>query len=222
MQIPFVVPPSNPMTPPTQTTPPAPLVPAVEPKLRADAERNREAVLAAARKRFAEEGGAARIEDIARDAGVGVGTVNRRFPGKEALIEALIAERFEGLRAAATEALEHPDAWAGFEQFMRYSAEVMDHDANLSELMDSRPEMMGGAAQEVGMLDVMEPLVRRAQQAGQLRADFDAMEIPALICGLGRAIRPPQTDHEPLPDHPKPSMSWERYLEIILDGLRVR
>ena len=199
------------MTAETKIKPPAP---AAEPKLRADAERNREAVLTAARRRFADEGGAARIEDIAKDAGVGVGTVCRRFPGKDALIDALIEERFVGLRAAAAEALEHPDPWGGFEQFMRYSAEVMAADRNLSELMDSRPEMMGGAAEAVGMFDVMDPLVRRAQAAGELRADFDAMEIPALICGLGRAIRPPEGNCE------RPATSWERYLEIILDGLR--
>ncbi len=179
--------------------------------LRADAERNREAVLIAARVRFAEEGGAARIEDIARDAGVGVGTVCRRFPGKEQLIEALIEERFAGLEAAAREALDNDDPWAGFESFMRYSAAVMAADRSLSELMDSRPDLMGSAAQEVGMLSVMDPLVRRAQDAGELRPDFDAIEIPALICGLGRATRAP---------HGGKSMSWERYLEIILAGLR--
>jgi hypothetical protein len=87
----------------------------------------------------------------------------------------------------------------------------MAEDRGLSELMDSRPDLMGGAAQEVGMYEVMDPLVRRAQKAGELRADFDAMEIPALICGLGRAIRPRD---------PSQALSWERYLEIILDGLR--
>lgn len=179
--------------------------------LRADACRNREAVLVAARVRFAEQGEAARIEDIAKDAGVGVGTVCRRFPSKEALIAALIEERFAGLEAAAREALESPDPWDGFEQFMRYSAEVMAGDRSLSELMDSRPDLMGSAAQEVGMLSVMDPLVRRAQDAGELRPDFDATDIPALICGLGRATRAPRGGK---------AMSWERYLEIMLAGLR--
>src|SRR6516225_9634733 len=85
----------------------------VERVLRADARRNREAVIAAAKKLFADQGLDAQMPDVARDANVGVGTVYRHFPTKDDLIGALVAERFERLAQKAREALQADDAWEG-------------------------------------------------------------------------------------------------------------
>jgi len=178
---------------------------------RADARRNRRKVLDAARKAFAEDGLDVRVEKVARRAGVGVGTVYRHFPTKEDLLQALADDRFAGLAEAARTALDDPDAWNGFSEFMRYSAEVMAGDRALSEAMDQRPELCGQAAEDVKLLEIVGELIERAQAEGALRLDVVPEDVPSLICGLGRATR--ETEG-------RPSMSWERYLAIILAGLR--
>ena len=193
----------------TTTTSPTPKETA--PTQRADARRNRRKVLDAARKAFAEDGLDVRVEKVARKAGVGVGTVYRHFPTKEDLLQALADDRFAGLAEAARKALDDPDAWNGFSEFMRYSAQVMSGDRALSEAMDQRPEMCGRAAEDVKLLEIVGELIERAQAEGALRKDVVPDDVPSLICGLGRATR--ETEG-------RPSMSWERYLAIILAGLR--
>jgi AcrR family transcriptional regulator len=168
-------------------------------------------VLDAARKAFAEDGLDVRMEKVARNAGVGVGTVYRHFPTKEDLLQALADDRFAGLAEAARRALGAPDAWNGFSEFMSYSAEVMAEDRALSEAMDQRPEMCGRAAEDVRLLEIVGQLIERAKADGALRDDVVAEDVPSLICGLGRATRESEG---------RPSMSWERYLAIILAGLR--
>jgi AcrR family transcriptional regulator len=178
---------------------------------RADARRNRRKVLDAARGSFAENGLDVRVEQIAQEAAVGVGTVYRHFPTKEDLLEALADDRFAGLAEAARQGLDDPDAWNGFAQFMRYSAKVMAEDRALSEAMDQRSDMCGQAAERVKLLETVGELIERAQAAGELRQDVVAEDVPSLICGLGRATRE---------SGGRPTMSWERYLAIILAGLR--
>lgn len=179
---------------------------------RADARRNRRRILGAARELFAEHGFDTQIDGIARRAGVGVGTVYRHFPNKEDLLQALVDVRFGGLADAAREGLANPDPWDGFEGFMRYSAGVMAGDRALSEAMAERPEMMRAAAQRVGMPVHLEELVGRAQADGSLRQELIWADVPGLVCGMGRALSDGKVG--PL------EMSWERYLQIILDGLR--
>jgi AcrR family transcriptional regulator len=179
---------------------------------RADARRNREAVLESARRAFAANGLDAQIDEIARGAGVGVGTVYRHFPTKEDLLEALAQARFEGLAERARQALELEDGWEGFVDFMTYSARVMAEDRLLSEAMDQRAEVCGDAAERVGLPDLVGRLLERAKATGKLRPDTERWEVPGLICGIGRAVRGARG---------APVMSWERHLEIILAGLRV-
>jgi AcrR family transcriptional regulator len=179
---------------------------------RADARRNRERVLTAARACYAEHGREAQIDEIARTAGVGVGTVYRHFPTKEALGEAIAADHFERLVASAREGLVHEDAWQGFCEFMRGAAEVQANDRALAEVMAAQPEAMREAAERRGDLhEAVAQLVVRAQEAGVLRADVVPEDVPMLVCGLGRATRVGSTG---------PTMSWQRYLVIMLDGLR--
>jgi AcrR family transcriptional regulator len=182
------------------------------PTQRADARRNRAKVLEAARHQFAEHGLETQIEQIARDAGVGVGTVYRHFPTKEALLEALAEAKFEGLADAARAALEVEDPWQGFVDLMTYAARTMADDRGTSEAMDQRSDICGAAARAAGLDELTAELVERAQAAGALRPDIGADDVPSLICGLGRAVR--------AGDDGSPAMSWERYLDIILAGLR--
>jgi AcrR family transcriptional regulator len=185
---------------------------AAEPRQRADARRNRKRIIEASRELFAEHGFDAQVDDIARAAGVGVGTVYRHFPNKCDLLEALVQERFEGLAEAARAGIVNPDPWAGFEEFMRYSAGVMARDRALSEAMFERPEMMRAGAEGVGMPELLDELVARAQRDGTLREEVIWQDVPGLVCGMGRALKTGVIGpHE---------MSWERFLTILLDGLR--
>jgi AcrR family transcriptional regulator len=179
---------------------------------RSDAVRNRAKILEAARRQLAEHGLETQIEQIAREAGVGVGTVYRHFPTKEALFEALAEDKFEGLARAAREGLSSEDPWQGFVHLMTYAARRMSDDRGLAEAMDQRPEICGAAARGAGLDRLTAELVERAKAAGELRDDLTPEDVPSLICGLGRAVR--------AGGDRAPSMSWERYLDIMLAGLR--
>jgi AcrR family transcriptional regulator len=184
---------------------------AVDRALRADARRNREAVIAAAKKLFADQGLDAQMPDVAKAAKVGVGTVYRHFPTKDDLIAALVAERFERLAQKAREALEAEDAWEGIADFIRFSAQIQADDRGLCEVMGSRPEVMDAAARAVGLPELCDRLVKRAQRSGELRRDLVWEDIPMIACGLGRITQAtvgPATGR------------WPRLVEIILDGLR--
>jgi len=179
--------------------------------LRADARRNREAVLAAARKLFAARGFDAQMPDIANAAKVGVGTVYRHFPTKDDLVAALVAQRFERLAQKAREGLEAENAWEGLSDFIRFSAQIQADDRGLCEVMGSRPELMDAAALGVGLPELCERLVKRAQRSGELRRDLAWEDIPMIACGLGRITQ----------DTMSPAAGrWPRLVEIILDGLR--
>jgi AcrR family transcriptional regulator len=185
--------------------------PGVERALRADARRNREAVIAAAKRLFADQGLEAQMPDVAKVAKVGVGTVYRHFPTKDDLIAALVAERFERLAEKAREGLEAGDAWEGIRNFIRFSAQIQADDRGLCEVMGSRPDLMDAAALEVGLPELCDGLVKRAQRSGELRRDLAWEDIPMIACGLGRitqATMGPATGR------------WPRLVEIVLDGLR--
>jgi AcrR family transcriptional regulator len=197
------------MTSVTVEKPGASAVPAV--KLRADARRNREAVIAAAKRLFADQGLDAQMPDVAKAAKVGVGTVYRHFPTKDDLIAAMAAERFERLAERAREDLEAEDPWEGVADFIRFSAEIQAEDRGLCEVMGSRPEVMDAAAQAAGLGELCERLVKRAQRSGDLRKDLAWEDIPMIACGLGRIT---QATMGPAAGR------WPRFVEIILDGLR--
>jgi AcrR family transcriptional regulator len=180
-------------------------------ELRADARRNHEAVLDAAKDLFAEQGLDAQMPDVAKAAKVGVGTVYRHFPTKDDLIAALAAERFERLAARAREAIEDEDPWEGLRGFIHFSAEIQAEDRGLCEVMGSRPEVMEAAAQAAGLDELCGEMVERAQRAGKLRADLTWEDIPMIACGLGRIT---QAEAGPAAGR------WPRLLGIVLDGLR--
>jgi AcrR family transcriptional regulator len=178
---------------------------------RADARRNREKVLAAARAVFSEEGRDAQIDDVARRAEVGVGTVYRHFPTKEALIEALVVDNFVAILGAAREGLEIEDPWEAFERVLWRGAAVMAGDRALSEVFAATPGVMEAAMPAVeGLQEIVGELMRRAQDAGLLRGDLVVDDIPMLMCGIGAATRKEHACSE----------AWRRHLQIVLDGLR--
>ena len=187
------------------------LAAADERPLRADARRNREKVLTAARVVFSENGRDAQMDDVARRAGVGVGTVYRHFPTKEALIEALVVDSFQSIAAAAEAALDVEDPWEAFSSVLWHGAEIMAADRALSEVFASIPGAMDQAMPTVaGLTESMDILMRRAREAGVLRADAMLDDIPMLMCGIGSATKK---------EHRCPA-PWRRHLMIVLDGLR--
>src|SRR4051812_28719796 len=185
---------------------------AAQKPLRADARRNRERVLKAARTVFAAQGHEAQMDDVAREAQVGVGTVYRHFPTKEALIEALALEAFERVASAAREALELEDPWEALTKTLWASAQILAGDRALAELMAllPGPVIQNGAQVEQDLSASMDELLRRAREAGVLRSDVIRDDVVMLMCGVGAATR---KNHE-VPE------AWRRHLAIVIDGLR--
>lgn len=181
--------------------------------LRADARRNRERILVAATRAFGELGSAAQMDDVARSAGVGIGTVYRHFPTKEALMGELVRLRFASMQELAEAALEVADPWEAFAGMLRGNAEVMAADAAVRDALRSVPEAWDRAAAERERLStVAGQVIRRGQEAGVVRADLTVDDIPMLMCGISSAM---SRTHEPAWD-------WHRHLELVLDGLRAR
>src|SRR3954452_17580887 len=139
---------------------------------RADARRNRELILVAARKEFAEHGLDVHMGRIADTAGVGVGTVYRHFPAKEQLLAALSDERFAGFADAAREALKDPDAWNGFCELLRHCARVVDEDRAISEAMDQHADLCHASAEKTSLTELSGRLIANAQAQGAMRPDF--------------------------------------------------
>jgi AcrR family transcriptional regulator len=180
--------------------------------IRADARRNRERVLEAARACFARVGKEAQIDEVAAAAGVGVGTVYRHFATKEALVAALAAEHFAGEARIAQAALEIEDPWQAFSTFVRQGAELTAENRALAQIAADRPEVMQDAAlaaeDELGFFGTIQTLIDRAKAAGELRADFELEDIPAVMCSLG-ALQISRGAYA----------NWRRLLEIMLEGL---
>ena len=167
----------------------APLPPVEETRpQRADARRNRERILQAARTAFADRGQDVQMDEIAGRAGVGVGTVYRHFPTKEALVLELVRESVGGCIEAAAAALEHEDPWEAVESVVRDNAQNMARNRGLRDAMagvdfpDDCPwedsQLRGHAA----------ALIERAQSAGAMRAGITVDDYQALMCGLAAAI----------------------------------
>jgi AcrR family transcriptional regulator len=187
-------------------------VPTSERPLRADAERNRRRVMDAARALFAERGLGVTLNDIARHAGVGVGTVYRRFPDKDALIDALFEERIEQLVGIARSGLEDPDALGGLVAALTRVLELQEADRGLKELMlssRSRRERIGRI--RARMAPVIGELVQRARASGQLRPEIVPQDFPLLQIMLGAIIDVARDDAPGL---------WRRYLELMVRGMR--
>lgn len=191
----------------------APLIAAIgERRLRADARRNRQRVLDAARAAFAESGVDVGMTDIAQRAGVGVGTLYRHFETKEALMDALLLDHLERVRQVAEAGLQEPDPWSAFAGVLRLLVERKVEDKCLCEVFEGRvtvgPEVL---ELERRIYESIRALMRRAQDAGVLRADLAPGDLALVLSGIGAARW--------LRGERGADLS-ERYLTMILDGLR--
>jgi AcrR family transcriptional regulator len=189
------------------TTSPATLIPPAAKPLRADARRNRARILKAARAVFADHGVHSQIDDVAKRAKVGVGTVYRHFPTKDALLEALVRERFEEIAGYAREALERDDAWEGFCEMIWRAAELNARDLGFCESVASTD--CRAIVDEVGLMRSTQLLIGRAQAQGRMRADATEDDVQLMMIGASSVMQ-----QGPAPD------AWRRYFTLMLDGLR--
>jgi AcrR family transcriptional regulator len=190
------------------------LTPQEERPLRADARRNRERILVAAREVFAECGASAQIDDVARQAGVGVGTVYRHYPTKEALMAELVREKFRLLNARAQEALdEDGEPFEVLSDLMWRNAEELARDATMQQTFIGFDDQIWAQAEpeQAALLEHTAVLIDRARAAGTIRDDITALDIGMLMCGVSATMA--RTAH---------GFDWRRHLELIIDMLRAR
>ena len=182
--------------------------------LRRDAERNRLLILSAARTVFAQRGLEASLDEVAREAGLGVGTVYRRFPNRDALIDALFADAVDSITRLVDESVAMPRAWDGLRNFMSEMLQLQAMDKGLRDVMLSRKPL--NPTEDLLRARIKPPLddlVRRAQEEGDLRKDLTATDIGVLeVAALGAAEFTAAAD----PD------VWRRFLTIMMDGMRAR
>ena len=177
---------------------------------RADARRNYEKVLTAAREAFAEKGESMALEEIARRAGVGIGTLYRHFPTRQALLEALYVDEVQGMCRSAAQT-DGADPWEAlnswFEGFIAYLATKRALAAELLNYLDQDAELFQLC--RASLFEAGEPLLKRAQDAGVVRQDVTIAEVIQMVVGIAKipSTEPGQT---------------ERLLRIALDGLRYR
>ena len=183
-----------------------------KPPLRRDAQRNRDRILAATRAAFQERGLEVGVDEIARRAGVGMGTLYRHFPTKDALIDAVVDARFAELTAAAEEALEAADAWDGFAGFLAAAVRLQATDRGFKDALAARgrDERRVKAARR-RLHAVIERLVARAREEGALRGDIAAEDVSVLLWATGRIV---ERTADLAPDQAA------RFLAMHLDGLR--
>ena len=182
-------------------------------RLRADAQRNRAALLAAAREVFGEQGLDASLDEIARRAGVGNATLYRRFPNRRELIAEVFAGRMTEYVQLAEAALREPDAWMAFVGYLTRLCEMQATDRGLSELLvttsfdhDARLTELRATAQRR-----TNEVIRRAQAQGGLRPDFTRKDLLLLLTANAGVL---QRSADP--------NAWRRQLALLVDGLADR
>ena len=182
------------------------------PPLRRDAELNRRRLMVAAREVFRDRGLTATLDDVARHAGLGVGTAYRHFANKEELVDAVFDDMIDQVEASAREAAADPDPWRGLASSLEKVCELQAHDRGLREVMLGT----GKAAQRHAVVDrrikpLVDPLIARAKEQGTLRPDMEHLDLP-MIQLMVAAV----TDQTGEPD------LWRRYLRLLLDGMRTQ
>lgn len=184
----------------------------VKKPLRADAERNRQRVLEVAQAVFANEGLAVPIDEIAKRAGLGIGTLYRHFPTKEALFEAIVIGRMEALVAEAKAALDERDACEALFGVLR---NMMAGNAAKKDFIDALASTGFDVMRAIGEIKkelhaTLELLLKRAQRAKKIRKDIDIKELMALLMGALGGLERMGID----------AKARERLMCVLLDGLR--
>ncbi|MBV2155903.1 TetR/AcrR family transcriptional regulator [Kitasatospora sp. SUK 42] len=183
-------------------------------RLRRDAQRNRDLLLAAARDMFSRHGLDVPLDQIAKEAGVGNATLYRHFPTREALIAEVFADAGAGLVGAGEEALAAEDAWTGLERYFGRIFELVSADRGINDLVTRAvPGVPGMAEIGRGHAATVGALIARAQEQGTMRRDVVAMDLLFLLGPFCRAL--------PAAAELRPDL-WRRYLALLLDGLRTQ
>jgi AcrR family transcriptional regulator len=180
--------------------------------LRRDAERNRQRILEAARQLFAQQGMAVSHDQLAEAADVAVGTVYRRFPDKDSLLEALFTEDIDRVVKLARSALEVPDPWDGLVKFVTESLELQAGNRGFKEFLMYNVTSDTMTDCRARLLPVIDEIVARAHAAGLLRPGVTTVDLGMVPVMLGPVM---DGCRELSPD------LWRRSLHIVLDGLRV-
>ncbi|MEV8327665.1 TetR family transcriptional regulator [Kitasatospora sp. NPDC056731] len=176
--------------------------------LRADAARNAEKIIRAAREVFTEQGPDALLDDVARRAGVGAATLFRRFPDKAALLRAVLDERFgENVRPVIQTAAHDPDPASGLARVLEAALESVAGDYNVLAAARSAGVLTPATGQE--FFTALDALLARGQHAGVIRADLVPDDLHRIVVMLVSVL----WTMEPHED------GWRRYLALVLDGL---
>lgn len=179
--------------------------------LRADAARNRELILQTARKCFAERGLSVTLNDIAHEAGVGVGTVYRRFADKDSLIEALLATKFDAMNSAASRAAEELDPRESLRLYLMGVFEFRARDRALADAIVRAGKARPSIVHERDRLEQqVSAIIGRAHDAGVVREGFDYRDLPMLTTMIG-AVADATRAHDP--------DAWRRYAQVVIDGV---
>lgn len=180
--------------------------------LRADAERNRRRLLDAARTLFAERGLEVSLDDIAAEAGVGVGTAYRRFRSRDEIVDALFDESLADMEQRAVNAAAEPDAWKALTGFFLENMRVQAANRGLKQLLhqsvDGR-ERVG--AMRARMMPLLEGVIERAKADGALREDVGLSDLTVISIMIGATVDFAGTVDDRV---------WERYAALLFDGLR--
>ncbi|CAL9543283.1 TetR/AcrR family transcriptional regulator [Streptomyces sp. enrichment culture] len=182
--------------------------------LRRDAEENRRRILRAGREVFAERGLQATLNDVAHHAGLGVGTVYRKYPDKQALAEAVFGAELDEIAAMAREARDADDAFAALADFLEKALARAAHNRGLRELMRrGTVEGAGLTRARQAITAHCEHLLARARTEGALRDGVTEADLAPIAAMIDAVMALPAG---------QPSQLWRRYLVIVLDGLRSR
>ena len=184
---------------------------AAHPKIRSDARRNRERLVASARELLATAGADVPVEEITRRAGVGMGTLYRHFPTKDELIDAVLEDAFAELIASAEQGAREGDAWAGFTGFLERAFALQADNRGLKDALATHEHGRKRAAMRARIRPLVRRMIERAQAQGTLRADFTPEDLPLVFWTGDRVI---EATAAVAPDY------WRRYLGLLLDGLR--
>lgn len=179
--------------------------------LRADAKRNRRRILDAARATFAEHGLDVGVDAIAQAAGVGVGTLYRRFPTKEELLRAILEDWVQTFLARLDEVEGVEDSWRAFVAATEAFAEAVARDRGFFQLFAQRDKPMPGEDVKQQVVDRLDRFLRRAQAAGEVRPDVVVLDVTSLSAVAAR---------QPAWRVARQPELWRRHLAIVLDGLR--
>ena len=181
--------------------------------MRADALRNRQQLMTAAVELFAERGVDVPLDEVARRAGVSIGTLYNHFPNRGALLDAVLPDWAAEVDRLAEAALADPDPWRGFAGFMDGLFDIQARNAPMNDAIARTPVGPVDVASECGRTGgVLESVVNRARAAGVLRPDFGAGDLATMIGAMSKVIALSDGD----------DAAWRRHLGFVLDGLRAK